>query len=360
VGIPYTNFTKIMLNLQILSSVLKVTKRICGEKISKFLLNILTRERFFFVDQIYDFQEKKAIPRLTLLLPGKGCEWAIKTGGCTMCAFGRKAREIGKNFSGDDLLTLYEIATDLTKNQQPLDLTIYNGGSFLNDKEIPFEIQLKICRRVKNHPSLKKLLIESRVEFINEQRIQVLKNELGEKTLIIGIGLEAQDDKIRNVFIRKGLDKKDYEGVVKLLKENGVRILTYVFLKPIYLTEKKAIEEAMKTIEYAFRVGTDEIALEVAFVQEGTLMHKLFRENKYKPPWLWSIIEVIKKTYNLGPIQVGGFEDEPPPIAVPSNCPLCSSRIKSLLQQYREMHDINLLNNLKCDCYELWKKEVGN
>jgi len=348
-----------MLNLQILPSVLKVTKRICGEKISKFLLNILTRGRFFFVDQIYDFQEKKAIPRLTLLLPGKGCEWAKKTGGCTMCAFGKRALEIGERFSSEDLLALYEISTILTQKDRPFNLSIYNGGSFLNDREISLEVQLEICRKFYTHPSLKKLLIESRVEFITPQKIKAIKNILKEKTLIIGIGLEAENDKIRNVYIHKGLTKDDYEKTVKLLKENGVNILTYVFIKPIYLNEREAIDEAIKTVEYAFKVGTDEIALESAFIQENTLMAKLFQENKFKPPWLWSIIEIIQKTYHLGPVQIGAFEDEPQPIAIPSNCPSCSPKIKDLLQQYRETHNINLFDNLECSCYEIWKKETG-
>jgi len=333
--------------------------KILGRERAITLLNFVTKnQKFFSIDRVYDFQEKTPIARLILLLPGKGCEWARKTGGCTMCAFGKKAEEIGKNFSPEDLLALYEISIDLTRNERPLNLTIHNGGSFLNDNEIPFDTQLKICKKVNQHPSLKKLFIESRVEFINGQKIKSLKNELQNKTLIIGIGLEAQDDKIRNIFIKKGLDKKDYGKAVKLLKENGVRVLTYVFLKPICLTEKEAIEEAIKTIKYAFEAGTDEIALEVAFIQEGTLMAKLFKEKKYKPPWLWSIIEIIKKTYRLGPIHIGGFEDEPPPIAIPSNCPLCSSKIKNFLQQYREIHDINLLNELRCNCYNVWKRKV--
>jgi len=348
-----------MSTLQILPPLIWIINKILGEEIATDFLNLVIKnEKFFNIEEIYDFQERKTCKRLILLLPGKGCEWAKKTGGCTMCALSKKCQEIGKNFSGNDLISLCKIAIDLTTKKRPINLTIYNGGSFLNNKEIPEEAQLKICRMVEKDPSIKKLFIESRVEFIDEQKIKSLKKELKNKTLIIGIGLESQDDKIRNTFIRKGLNKKDYEEKIKLLKENGVKIISYVFLKPIYLSEKEAIEEAIKTIDYAFKAGTDEVALEIAFIQEGTVMEKLFRENKYKPPWLWSVIEVIKKTYNLGPINVGGFGDTPPPIAISSNCNLCSSKIKDSLQQYRETHNINLLNDLRCSCYKLYKKEI--
>lgn len=348
-----------MFILQILPFLLKTVNKILGEKRTINILNLIAKDqKFFFIDKIYDFSEKTIIPRLTLLLPAKGCEWARKTGGCTMCAFGKRTWEIGKNFSGKDLFALSKIAIELTKSKRPLNLTIYNGGSFLNDNEIPSETQLKLCEKVNEHPLLQKLFIESRVEFITDQKIKVLKKKLKDKTLMIGIGLEAQDDKIRNVFIKKGLEKKDYEKAIRLLKENGIKVLTYVFLKPIYLTEKEAIEEAIKTIEYAFKVGTDEVALEVAFIQEGTLMAKLFQTKEYKPPWLWSIIEVIKKTYNLGPIHIGGFNDEPPPIITPTNCPLCAPRIQNLLQQYRETNNINLFDDLWCECHKSWREKI--
>jgi radical SAM enzyme (TIGR01210 family) len=348
-----------MIILPILPPLLQLINRIAGEKAAINFLNLVTKERkFFFIDKIYNFTQKAPVTRLTVLLPGKGCEWAIKTGGCTMCAFWRRAQEIGKYFSGNDLYALLQIAINLTKTNQPFIVSIYNGGSFLNEKEIPFGTQLKICEEISNHFSIEEIFIESRVEFINKERIKILKNRLGRKKLIIGIGLEAQDDKIRNVFIKKGLNKKDYENSVKLLKENEIKVLTYVFLKPVYVGEREAIKEAIKTIEYAFKIGTDEVALESGFVQEGTLIAKLFKEKKYKPPWLWSIIEVIKRTYNIGPVHIGGFRDEPPPIAIPQNCPSCSSRIEYLLQKYKETHDIGLFNNLECDCYEIWKKEV--
>jgi len=349
-----------MIILQILIFVLEVANNNIGRIVVKFLLTIFSGgEKFFFVDKIYDFQDKKTITRLVLLLPGKGCEWAKKTGGCSMCDFSKRSREIGKNFSSNGLIALYKIAVNLTENEKPLNLTIYNGGSFLNDNEIPFDTQLKICHLANKHSSIKKLFIESRVEFITEDKIKLLKQELKNKTLIIGIGLESQDDKIRNVFIKKGLSKENYEKTIEILKKNNIRVSTYVLLKPIYLAEKEAIEEAVKTIKYAFDKGTNEVALEIAFIQEDTLMGELFKEKKYKPPWLWSVIEVVKKTKGLGSIHVGGFRDFPPPIAVSYNCDFCSLRIKNALQQYREKNDISLLNNLRCDCYKSWEKEIS-
>jgi len=346
-----------MFIIRSLPSLVYIIKKLIGKKGVRFFLDLITqKEQFYSIDLIYDFDEKKTVTRLTLSLPGKGCAWAQKTGGCTMCGFSQKIKQIGKKFTNKDLIALYKTAELMTVEDKPFVLIIYNAGSFINDNEIASEVQKEICQRVKNHPTIKKLFVESRAEFVTKAKIQTLKKELEEKKLVLAIGLEAQNNKIRNIYIRKGLSKKTYEKAIKTIKKNGVKSLTYVFIKPIYLNEQEAIEEAINTAKYAFKVGTDEVALESAFIQKGTLMEKLYREDKFKPPWLWSIIEVIKRTKHLGPIYLGGFEDQPPPIAIPSNCRRCSKKIRKALQTYRETNNLKVFNNLYCSCKKEWQK----
>jgi hypothetical protein len=181
---------------------------------------------------------------------------------------------------------------------------------------------------------------------------------LGEKRLQVGIGLECQNDEIRKRCVNKGFSRKDYEGALAILKGNSVEPVTYVFLKPLFLTEKQAIEEAIATIEYAFKVGTEEVALESAFIQKGTIMEEFYKRGKYKPPWLWSVISVVKSTYHLGPVRIGGFDDEPRPIDFPRNCPECSSEIMKLFKDYRLSGDVKLFDKIRCECEEAWELEL--
>lgn len=345
--------------VQLLFIFTKISKSMFGERFTQFFLDLIVRERkFYCIDQIYDFDKKKAITRLTLLLPGKGCSWALKTGGCTMCGFTQEVREIGKKFKDKDLMTLYRIAELMTLKNKPLMLAIYNAGSFINDDEISLKVQKELCQKVRNHSTIEKLFIESRAEFVTENRIKTLKNILGNKKLIVGMGLEAQDDKIRNVYIHKGLTKETYEKAIRTIKKNGGKSLAYVFIKPIFLNEGEAIEEAVNTAKYAFEVGTDEVAFESAFIQKNTKMEQMFREKKFTPPWLWSIIEVVKRTYFLDHIHLGGFQDNPPPIATPANCDQCTEKIKKIFQRFRETNEIKLFDNLDCNCKKDWERII--
>lgn len=343
--------------IQLLVNSIRWIKIIFGKRRADFLINFITKgEKFYCLDKVYDHQEKKTIKRLILLLPGKGCAWAKETGGCSMCGFSCKIKELRRNFSSNDLIALYRIAELMTIEEMPKNLTIYNAGSFLNDFEIPQKVQIKICDLVKKHPSIKILFIESRTEFITEQKIKKLTSVLENKKLEVGIGLEAVTDEVRNKFIRKGLSLQAYEQAVKILKDNNALSLTYILIKPPYLNERQTIKEAIKSAEYAYKTKSDKIAFEATFVQEGTMIAELYKKGKFRPPWLWTIIEILQKTHHLSNIQIGKFNDEPTPIATPHNCPKCSSQIEKIIQQYREKNNIHLFDNLDCECKKIWKK----
>ena len=347
--------------LSLIYYIIKGLKKIVGLKRTKNILFKLAKERFFYTEKIFSPDLQKTINRLIVLLPGKGCWWAKqKNGGCTMCGFKEKLREIKSNrYSAWDIVFLFKIALELT-NENYSEIVIFNGGSFLNDEEIPLLAQEKIAHLANQSPSLQTLYVESRPEFVTRNKIRKLVKILENKKLKVGIGLEAVTNIIRNRNINKGITLEQYERAVKILIDEHVEVLTYVFLKPIYVSEREAIKETIKTIKYAFKKGSKEIALEAGFVQEGTVMANLFHQGIYQPPWLWSIIEVLKKTYELGFVYVGNFNDEPPPIAIPFNCLSCNKRVMKYIQRYRENHSLDELKYLHCKCKIEWRKKISS
>jgi len=325
----------------------------------KFVKLIVGKEKFFSIDQFYNPFNDRVETRLVVEIPGRGCAWYKVSGGCTMCGFNQKLEKVNAKWklSARDLIGLYTMAEIVSRCHRPKWIYIYNGGSFLNPDEIPLKTQMGIACAIQRHPTFSGLFVESRPEFVKEETIVPLVRALGDKDLKVGIGLEAVTDHVREISIHKGFSLKDYEQAVDLLKRHKARIFTYVFLKPLGLDEKEAIEEAVKTIKYAFEMGSDEISLSCAFIQKGTKMEREYRENNFGLPWLWSIIEVIERTANLGPVRIGSLQDTPPPIAIPQNCGKCDERIMELIQQYNLSQDFRIFDNLKCDCQETWKRE---
>lgn len=297
---------------------------------------------FSFVDEIFDPLQKKLVKRWVLELPGAGCEWYKKTGGCTMCGFNQSTYKFtfgGHLYPHFIFMLLFRYAYSLVKKENPEQLVIYNGGSFLSDKEIPLKTQLAILDFVKNHETLQKITVESRAEFATVEKIGQYKTAIGTKKLEIALGLESADDEVRNLCLKKGLSKQTFEKAVMLCKINGLEVFTYVFLKAHCLNEAEAVRDAIESIEYCFDKGVDEVSLSCAFIQPNTLLHKLWKEGKYQPPKLSSIVKVIEATAKYGPVRIGSFDDDPPPIAKPSNMDSSDEMYSRAIHLYRRSHD---------------------
>lgn len=273
---------------------------------------------------------------------------------------------IAKYFGEKGLHFVYWLGYFGIKNQNPHNLTIYNGGSFLNSgnevpglkPEIPLSLQKAICQHVGHHPTIQKVFVESRPEFVTQGNISTLTELLQGKTLQVGIGLESSNNTVRNRMLRKGMSLSNFQRAVGILREHKAESMAYVFLKPVGLSESEAIADAVNTIKFCFESGVNEVSLSCAFIQAETEMCRQYKLGLYRPPWLWSIIEVVKQTAHLGPVKIGTFEDDPPPIDVAHNCEHCTTAVNQVLDQYRNSFNLSVFDQLACSCKQEWMKEV--
>lgn len=304
----------------------------------------------------YSFPEKRGVVRWTLMLPGAGCEyWKNTQGGCTMCGFNGSTKKYtrGLLYPSSLFKTLYQLSKRATVAQHPEEISVFNGGSFWNDREIPADFQRYLFNDIARSGLPARVVIESRCEYITARKVENALEALDGKKLKIGIGLESQDDHIRNHLIRKGLSKRDFEYKIRLARNYGAEIKAYVFLKPLGLSEKRALSDALDSIKYALSAGATEVEISSAFVQPGTVMADAFHRGEFRPPYLWTILKIIEEATNSAwPVSIGGFDDEPPPIAIPANCPDCSPYVYGLIERFRQTRILGEIPN--CPCKNSW------
>jgi radical SAM enzyme (TIGR01210 family) len=313
---------------------------------------------FSYTDHIFDPIKKKMICRWVLMLPGAGCSWTKEDhGGCYMCGFKNETRKYTRNilFPTFAFTKLFDMCYKYQKHNKPYLASIFNGGSFTNDREVPQKAQIEICKRIKKIGSIEQLLIEARTEYVTTEKIRMLMSHLGGKELIVGIGLECLSDEVRKKGINKGFDIKDYEKALRIIKDCGAKTLTYGFIKPMYLSEKAAIKEAVDTASYAFSKGSEYVVFNAATVAKDTKMCEVYEKSGFNPPWLWSILEVAKSTHHMGAMRIGDFTDEPKPIAGPTNCVKCTEPIKKLFKEYKRSYDLSVFDGFSCDCQKEWE-----
>lgn len=307
--------------------------------------------------EVFSLTQNKIVNRLIVSLPGAGCKYYKEHGGCTMCGFHQATKKysFGLLYPSIFFKFIFEKALKLVPLYNISEVYIFNGGSFLNDKEIPLEFQSYIFKRLGKIKEIKVLFIESRVEYISETKLKMIYDLNPTLELIIAIGFESQDDYIRNKIIRKGLSKIKFERTIALISKFGFKSASYVFLKPLGLSEKEAYEEVQKTINYLLSLKVSELILSSAFVQKDTLVYQEYLKGNFRPPYLWTVILLIEDIIkNNWPLSIGGFSDDPPPVAIIKNCDICSLKIYQIIDKFRQERILEQVPD--CSCVDDFKE----
>jgi hypothetical protein len=106
-------------------------------------------------------------------------------------------------------------------------------------------------------------------------------------------------------------------------------------------------------------------------IQRGTVIDRLFRANEYRPPWLWSLIQLINDVHNdIHPTNSGnGADDQVCRLIIhptaggkvrgAHNCGKCDGDVVAAIERYSVSGDINDLDGLDCGCKAVWKSEIA-
>ena len=295
----------------------------------------------------YDFftEEQKPIKCLTVILRTVGCQWRK----CTMCGFWHESADVTQA----DILAQLERALRTSPGEDFI-LKIFTSGSFLDEREISSGTRIAIAELVNNRQAIKKLIVETRPEFINEEKIGDLKIV---EHLELAIGLETANDFIRSKYINKGFSFADYKTAAKIVNECEATVKTYLLLKPPFVSEKKAIEDIIKSAALVAPYSSI-ISLNLCNIQKHTHLEGLWKRRYYRPPWLWSAVETVKEikkrnenvVVTSDPVGAGHIRG-------PHNCGKCDMEITEAIKEFNITQNLNVLERLAeidCECKEVW------
>ena len=356
-----------MLDLLEINSVDKIRKQKLGNLL-KDIHSQIPKQPIDFTQVGYfeikgGFLNGKKIKRLIIYMRSFGCEWMLtdENGGCTMCGhLAGTAR--GEAISAKSYIKQFDnIISDVNLDNIPM-ICIYNAGSFFNDKEMPPLAREYIYLKLASIESIESIIFESRPEYINSDKIKKMRAIIPKKRIEIGIGLESSNEYIRQVCLNKGFRIEEFQNVIHVLKEYDIHLLAYISQKPPFVNEKLAIDDTIASINWAFKNGVDVISIEPISVQKNTLVHLLYNMNLYRPPWIWSVMSVVKGVGEKGLIRIGGFEFFPPPDICTHNCPSCNDICIDAIASYNATNDISIVEEaLKrpcAKCKDTWIEDL--
>lgn len=284
-----------------------------------------------------DLLDGRKAAALTMILRTVGCSWNR----CTMCGYASE----GAPASADDLVAQFERAMQRSSPEVQV-VKIYTSGSFLDPQEMPDVARDEILQRLEAR-GIKRLVIETRPEYINPDMVEACLSRLDTE---FAIGLESSNDLIREHIIHKGFSFQDFVKATEEVHRQGGRVKAYLLLKPPLLSEGEAMRDAIASAKSA-RGYAEVLSLNLCNVQRNTQTERLWERGEFRPPWLWSALEILKSvrgTIVCDPVGAGTRRG-------PHNCGKCDSAVAEAIRAHAIAQDTRVFDELDCECKSAWR-----
>jgi radical SAM enzyme (TIGR01210 family) len=284
----------------------------------------------------------KIVDAGVVILRTSGCAHSID-GGCTMCGYNVESQD---SVTAEDLIAQFDKAS--AEMEGVSFLKLYTSGSFLDEREIPASVREHVLTWCKDRSS--RLLVESRTEFVTDEMMNAVAGVHDD--LEIAIGLESSNDRVLKYAINKNMTVADYDRAADRVKKAGAKLRAYMLLKPPFLTEAEAVEDAITTAKHA-ALKSDTISINPVNIQRGTLVERLWKNWAYRAPWLWSVVEVLNSCVDIDKKVVcdptGGGRERGA-----HNCGGCDPEILESIKEYSISQKRSKVESPDCSCRGLW------
>ena len=289
-----------------------------------------------------DLLDGKVVDAWVIILRTRGCYWAHASG-CSMCGY---VNDAAVEVSEADLA--HQLASVLPRHAgQPL-AKVYTSGNFFDDHELPPDSRRAILKELGERCD--KVVVETLSHMIRREQVEEAVRHVGR--LEVAFGLESTSERVLRHSVNKMWGLEEHARAAAMVRAAGATVKTYLLVKPPFLTEREAIEDAVRSGHEA-DPHSDTISFNPVNVQSHTLVDRLFRRREYRPPWLWSVVEVLGRTRDLkahvkchptaGGMRRGAH-----------NCGECDRRVLDAVGEY----SLGLrkdFRDLDCGCKETWR-----
>jgi radical SAM enzyme (TIGR01210 family) len=286
------------------------------------------------------------VDAFVLILRTRGCYWADQKG-CSMCGYAKDT--LGRSATPEELgRQIYQAM--LRYRGEPY-VKIYTSGSFLDDREVDPATRRRLVHGFEGRA--RRFLFESLPEFVTESTVGELREGFT-GDLEVALGLESTQPDVLLRLIHKNAPPQEYLEGADRVRRYGAHPKGYLLLKPPYLTEDEAIRDVRTSIRVA-APRFDTLSVNPVHIQNGTVVEHLFRRGRYRPPWLWSVVEVLREgAREVGSTRLVSFPTAGGLPRGPRNCGTCDHRVLEAIETASLDQNWESLEGLTCSCQATW------
>jgi hypothetical protein len=297
-----------------------------------------------------DRYDGQVLDTLTIIFRSGGCSWNR----CRMCGYRHERYpDLPSDELADRLIRQVRWVKENFRDEDYQVLKIFTSGSFFDPDEVPPAARRAVAEAFRG----KMVIAETRPEYVERLALEEFREEIDTgdwaRALTVAVGLETTNDAIREKSIDKGFTYADFLGAAGIAHEAGAGVKAYLLMKPPFLTEREARDDMVRSIRDVASVA-DSISMNLCTVQSRTEVERLWKQHAYRPPYLWSVLDVlIGSPVHVLCDPVGGGQTRGP-----HNCGSCDGPIVKGIGDYSLTEDVGLLRALaetECGCKKEWE-----
>jgi radical SAM enzyme (TIGR01210 family) len=292
----------------------------------------------------------QVLDTLTVIFRSGGCSWNR----CRMCGYRHERYpDMPRDDLTDRLVRQVRWVKENFRDEDYQVLKVFTSGSFFDPDEVPAAARRAVAEAFRG----KMVIAETRPEYVDPDALrefgEVIDTGAWATPLSVAMGLETTNDFIREKCIDKGFSYADFLRAAEVAHAAGAGVKAYLLMKPPFLTEREARDDMVRSIKDVSSVA-DSISMNLCTVQSRTEVERLWRQHAYRPPYLWTVLDVlISSPAHVLCDPVGGGQ-----VRGPHNCGNCDRSIVKGIGDYSLTGDTGLLRALAetdCACKEEWE-----
>ena len=187
-------------------------------------------------------------------------------GRCFFCGYGRLRG--GEPTAGNVRECFRRFFTSLGD----CEVKVYGSGSFLDERQVPAEARRYFIGECKGR-GVGKVTVESRPEYVKPDVLEEFKG----LDLTVAMGLETADEELLR-RLNKGYGRGEYEEAVRVIREAGFKVRTYLLVNPPFAADVKGNLD--DSVRYALK-HSDSVVLINTLPHSGAPLMRMWVDGEW-------------------------------------------------------------------------------
>ena len=150
--------------------------------------------------------------------------------------------------------------------------------------------------------------------------------------------------------MNKGSSPDEYLAAADRVRAEGGSPKGYLLLKPPYLTEEESVRDVVRSVRAA-AAHFDTLSINPVHIQNGTVVEWLYHRGRYRPPWLWSVVEALRAGATFrGGARLVSFPTAGGLARGPHNCGACDATVLEAIRGASLAQEVAPLDALSGAC----------